>query len=210
MKPIENWENVQEPTKFKRLAPGGYICAIKDVKDVAEKEYLEIQFDIVKGDEKGYFQKQYDNDTRKDKKWPNAGILRRSYSGKSEKNKSFFKGFLTSIEKSNKNFVWNWDETKLKNKYFGAVIGEEEYLTQKGKKGVRNNVVFVYSTETIENGDFEIPQLKVLNVTKETTQVNNQPDFDSLFPGNSPVDSKKNEDISEAPFDDDERSPFDY
>ena len=64
MKKIENWENVQEPTKFKRLAPGGYICAIKDVKDVPEKEYLEIQFDIVKGDEKGYFQKQYDNDTR--------------------------------------------------------------------------------------------------------------------------------------------------
>ena len=206
MKPIENWENVQEPTKFKRLAPGGYICAIKDVKDVPEKEYLEIYFDIVKGDEKGYFQRQYNNDTRANKKWPNAGTLRRSYGKNSE---SFFKGFITAITSSNKNFTWNWDETKLKNKYFGAVIGEEEYLTQKGKKGIRNNVVFVHSVDAIENGDFDIPQLKVLNVTKKTTQVNNQPDFESLFPGNSPVDSKENEDISEAPFDD-EPCPFDY
>ena len=202
MRKVNNWENVQEPTKFKRLAPGGYICAIKDVKDVPEKEYLEIQFDIVKGDEKGYFQKQYDNDTRANKKWPNAGILRRSYSDKSA---SFFKGFITSIEKSNKNFTWNWDESKLKNKYFGAVIGEEEYLTQKGKKGVRNNVVFVYSTETIENGDFEIPQLKVLNATKASNQ-STKPEFKSPFD-----DDANDTDGVDAgsPFDDDEASPFD-
>ena len=202
MKKINNWENVQEPTKFKRLAPGGYICAIKDVKDVSEKEYLEVYFDIVKGDEKGYFQKQYDNDTRANKKWPNAGILRRSYSDKSA---SFFKGFITSIEKSNKNFTWNWDENKLKNKYFGAVIGEEEYLTQKGKKGVRNNVVFVYSVETIENGDFEIPQLKVLNATKASNQ-STKTEFKSPFD-----DDANDTDGVDAgsPFDDDETSPFD-
>lgn len=166
MKKINNWENVQEPTKFHRLAPGGYICAIKDVKDIPEKEYLEIYFDIVKGDEKGYFQKQYDNDTRENKRWPNTGTLRRSYKEGSE---SFFKQFITSIEKSNPKFTWNWDESKLKNKYFGAVIGEEEYLTQRGKKGVRNNVVFVHSTEAIENGDFEVPELKVLENTKSSS-----------------------------------------
>ena len=204
MKPIKNWENVQEPTKFKRLAPGGYICAIKNVRNVEDKKYLEIQFDIVKGEEKGYFQKQYDNDTRPNKKWPNAGILRRSYNDKNERNVSFFRGFITSIEKSNKNFTWDWDETKLKNKYFGAVIGEEEYLTQKGKKGARNNVVFVYSTETIENGDFEIPQLKVLNATKASNQ-STKPEFKSPFDDD---DSSDNVDTG-SPFDDDEASPFD-
>ena len=113
MKKIKNWEIVQEPTKVKLRSPCGYSCAIKDVEDVPEKEYLGIQFDIVKGDEKGYFQKQYDNDTRANKKWPNAGIIRRSYADKSA---SFFKGFITSVEKANKNFTVNWDETKRKNK----------------------------------------------------------------------------------------------
>ena len=186
MRKINNWENVQEPTKFKRLAPGGYICAINDVKNVPEKEYLEIYFDIVKGDEKGYFQKQYDNDTRPNKKWPNGGTMRRSYSDNSA---AFFKGFITSIEKSNKNFTWNWDETKLKNKYFGAVIGEEEYINQNGGKSVSLKVVFVHSVDAIENGDFTVPELKALNTTKASNQPV-KPEFRS-------------------PFDDDESSPFD-
>ena len=44
MKPIRNWENVQEPTKFKRLAPGGYICAIKDVRNVEDKKYIQVSY----------------------------------------------------------------------------------------------------------------------------------------------------------------------
>ena len=201
MKKIENWENLQEPTKFKRLAPGGYICAIKDVKNVAEKEYLEIQFDIVKGDEKGYFQKQYDNDTRANKKWPSGGTMRRYYGENSE---SFFKGFITSIEKSNKNFTWNWDETKLKNKYFGAVIGEKEYVNQKGGKSIASNVVAIHSVETIENGDFEVPKLKTLDTTKTSNQ-SAKPEFKSPFDDD---DSLDNVDTG-SPFDDDEASPFD-
>lgn len=200
VKKIQNWENVQEPTKFKRLAPGGYICAIKDVKDVAEKEYLEIQFDIVKGEEKGYFQKQYDNDKRENKKWPASGTMRRYYNENSE---SFFKGFITSVEKSNKNFAWNWDETKLKNKYFGAVIGEQEYVNQKGGKSVALNVVAIHSVETIENGDFQIPSRKELDVTKVTNQQQRE-EFKDYF-----NDEVSPEDMKEAPFDDDGPSPFD-
>lgn len=201
MRKINNWENVQEPTKFKRLAPGGYICAIKDVKDVPEKEYLEIQFDIVKGDEKGYFQKQYDNDKRENKKWPASGTMRRYYNENSE---SFFKGFITSIEKSNKNFTWNWDESKLRNKYFGAVIGEQEYVNQKGGKSVALNVVAIHSVETIENGDFEIPQLKVLDATKASNQ-SSKPEFKSPFDDDDSSDSVG----VDSPFDDDEPRPFD-
>lgn len=202
MRKINDWEKVQEASQFKRLAPGGYVCAIKDVKDVKEKEYLEICFDIVKGDEKGYFQKQYSSDTRKDKKWPNAGIIRRSYKSGSE---SFFKGFITAIEKSNKNFTWDWDESKLKNKYFGAIIGEEEYMTQKGRKAVRNNVVFVHSVETIENGDFEVPELKVLDVTK-TSNAFSKPEFKSPFDDDDTTLGDDNPPFNS--IEDDEDDPF--
>ena len=57
MKKINDWENIKENSDFKRLEPGAYICAIKAVEDVSDKEYLKIYFDIVKGDNKGYFQK---------------------------------------------------------------------------------------------------------------------------------------------------------
>ena len=160
MRHIDNWENIQESTPFQRLAPGGYICAIKNVKDVPDKEYLELEFDIVKGDDKGYFTKQYQNDTRNPKSWPNSGIIRRSYKDSAA---SMFKGFTNAIEKSNKGFHWNWDEQALKNKYFGAVIGDEEYINSKGQKRIRNNVVAVRSVETIESGDFKIPELKTVD-----------------------------------------------
>ena len=68
MKRINNWENIQESTSFKRLTPNGYICKILKVEDHPEKEYLKIYFDIVKGDDKGYFKKQYDGDTRNERK----------------------------------------------------------------------------------------------------------------------------------------------
>ena len=61
MKKINDFENIQESTgQFRRLPPGGYVCAIYHVEDVPSKEYLKIDFDVVKGDEKGYFKKLYD------------------------------------------------------------------------------------------------------------------------------------------------------
>ena len=127
MRKINDWENIKENSDFKRLEPGAYICAIKAVEDVSDKEYLKIYFDIVKGDNKGYFQKLYDSDTRKDKKWPIAGTLIRSYK---ESALSMFKGFITAIEKSNKNYKWTFDEKSLVKKYIGLIIADEEYCIE--------------------------------------------------------------------------------
>ena len=136
MKKINNFDKVQASDGgFQRLPVGGYIVGVKAVEDVPAKEYLRIEFDVCKGENKNWFQSQYDKDTREDKKWPNAGTLIRSYK---ENALPMFKGFTTAVEKSNKNFEWNWDETKLKNKIFGVVIGEEEYQNQKGQVRVRN------------------------------------------------------------------------
>ena len=46
MKKIDNWEAVKVSNGYSRLPAGGYIVEIKDVKDVPEKEYLCIEFDI--------------------------------------------------------------------------------------------------------------------------------------------------------------------
>lgn len=198
MKKINDWENIKESSDFKRLEAGAYVCAIKAVEDVPEKEYLKIYFDIVKGDNKGYFQKLYDSDTRKEKKWPIAGTLIRSYKDSAL---SMFKGFITAVEKSNKNYKWDFNEKSLVKKYIGLIIGDEEYLTQKGAKRVRNYVASVRSLEAIEKGDFTIPALKELDESKLPEVNKAEEKFIDPFADSS------NDDVVEdtsSPFDDDD------
>lgn len=208
MKKINDWENIKESSDFKRLEAGAYICAIKFVEDVPEKEYLKIYFDIVKGDNKGYFQKLYDSDTRKDKKWPIAGTLIRSYK---ESALSMFKGFITAVEKSNKGYKWDFNEKSLVKKYIGLIIADEEYLTQKGAKRVRNYVASVRSLEAIEKGDFTIPALKELDESKLQEFNKTEEKFvDPFADATTDADEETTENDDSSPFDDedDDFDPF--
>lgn len=205
MKRIENWDSIIESTSFKRLTPNGYIVKILNVEDYPDKEYLKIYFDIVKGDDKGYFKKQYDGDTRKERKWPNAGTFIRSYKDSAA---SMFKGFINAIEKSNKGYQWNFDEKTLVNKIIGLIIADEQYQNQKGQVRVRNYVAAVCSVETIEKGEYEIPALKDLTTTKTTTAPANDPipDFGDVF-NTTPTDTPTPAE-SENPWDDSDENPF--
>ena len=209
MKRIDNWENIQESTSFKRLAPNGYICKILKVEDHPEKEYLKIYFDIVKGDDKGYFKKQYDGDTRKERKWPNAGTFIRSYKDSAA---SMFKGFTNAVEKSNKGYKWDFDEKTLVNKVVGLIIADEQYQNQKGQVRVRNYVAAVRSVETIEKGEYEIPALKELTTTKATTAPANDPitdaDFEAMFPSSNTQDTETSQVDTDNNFNWDDDSPF--
>lgn len=199
MKKINNWENVKENTSIERIPAGGYICGIKRVTDVPEKEYLKIEFDICRGEYKNFFQKQYDADTREDKKWPNAATTYRSYKDSAA---SMFRGFTNAIEKSNKNYHWDFDEKTLVNKIMGVILGDEEYMNQSGKVRVRTHVVAVRSTDTIENNQFTVPELKKLEQTVQTTpkEVFNNPFADDNEP--------KQEVNGASPFDDSSENPF--
>ena len=205
MKRINNWEKIKESTSFKRLTPNGQICKILKVEDHPEKEYLKIYFDIVKGDDKGYFKKQYDGDTRNERKWPNAGTFIRSYKDSAA---SMFKGFTNAVEKSNKGYKWDFDEKTLVNKVVGLIIADEQYQNQQGQVRVRNYVAAVRSVETIEKGEYEIPALKELTTTKATTAPANDPipDFGDVF-NTAPTDTPTPAE-SENPWDDSDENPF--
>lgn len=205
MKKINNWENIQEFTTFKRLKPSGYICKILKVEDHPDKEYLKIYFDINRGEDKGYFKSQFEKDTRKERKWPNAGTFIRSYKDSAA---SMFKGFINAIERSNKGYQWNFDEKTLVNKVVGLIIADEQYQNQKGQVRVRNYVAAVRSIETIEKGEYEIPALKELTTTKATTAPANDPipDFGDVF-NTTPTDTPTPVE-SENPWDDSDENPF--
>ncbi len=207
MKKIDNFDKIQENGgSFKRIPDGAYIVGIKKVTDNPEKQYLRLELDVCKGEYKNWYQKLYDADKRETKYWPRDGVLVRSYSDKAL---PFFKGFITSVTKSNKNFNWDWDEQKLVNKVFGVVIGTEEYERQNGGIGKRPYIASVHSVETIEKGEYEIPALKELTTTKTTTAPANDPipDFGDVF-NTTPTDTPTPAE-SENPWDDsDENNPF--
>lgn len=167
MKVIKNFDKVQENGNYKRLPDGGYIVGVKKVEDNTEKESLRLELDICKGEYKNWCQKSYDSNPNETKYWPREGVLYRSYKDSAL---SFFKGFITSVTKSNKGFTWDWQEQTLVNKVFGVVIATEQYRTSKGKVVDRPYIASVHSVEAIEKGDFEIPPKKLLDISEVATQ----------------------------------------
>ena len=210
MKKIDNFDKIQENGGgFKRIPDGAYIVGIKKVTDNPEKQYLRLELDVCKGEYKNWYQKLYDADKRETKYWPRDGVLVRSYSDKAL---PFFKGFITSVTKSNKNFNWEWDEQKLVNKVFGVVIGTEEYERQNGGIGKRPYIASVHSVETIEKGEYEIPALKELTTTKTTTAPANDPipdaDFEAMFPSSNTQDTETSQVDTDNNFNWDDDNPF--
>ena len=210
MKKIDNFDKIQENGGgFKRIPDGAYIVGIKKVTDNPEKKYLRLELDVCKGEYKNWYQKLYDADKRETKYWPRDGVLVRSYSDKAL---PFFKGFITSVTKSNKNFNWEWDEQKLVNKVFGVVIGTEEYERQNGGIGKRPYIASVHSVETIEKGEYEIPALKELTTAKTTTAPANDPitdaDFEAMFPSNNTQNTETSQVDTDNNFNWDDDNPF--
>ena len=160
MKPINNWDEVQASTdEFKKLPPGGYICAILSAEDVPKKEYIKIVYDIAAGEYADY----YSDDWGKDNLW--AHTIYRSYK---ESAAGMFKAFINAIEESNKGYKWNFDEKTLKGKLIGIVLGEEEYIGNDGSVKTRLKDRSTKSVRDIEENRFRIPKIKKLEEEQGT------------------------------------------
>ena len=202
MKKISGYDKIQESGSFKKLPVGGYVVKILSAIDVPEKEYLRLSFDIAEGPNKGFFAEEYKNNTREDKKWPNAGTFVRSYK---EKALPMMKGFTTAVEKSNKNYTWNFDESTLKGKLVGLVIGEEEFVNSSGKMRTRTYVNAIRSVDVIREGKFEVPELKKLSADKvsASTPAASQP-FQNPFDNDDSAPAV----VNENPWGDSDENPF--
>lgn len=155
-----NWGSIEEAKSFELLPVGGYVCQILRVEDKEDKEYLEIEFDIIEGKYKDYFTEQAAHLNF----W--TGKFIKSYKVSAE---NFFKAFLTAIEKSNSGFIadkFDNDPAKLEGKKIGLVIGHEQYWKQNGKEAKKISVDEVRSLEAIKKGNFKLPELKINDYNK--------------------------------------------
>lgn len=161
----KNWNNVQANTgDFENLKLGAHEVIIKDAYEYTGQTgntSLKIEVDIDGNDEqKGFYQKQYDNNTNSDKKWPSASC---KYISLKEDDTcvALFKGFTTIIENSNEGYKWNFDEKTLIGKKLCGVYGLEEYKDNEENIKTATKLVQFRSLDKLEK--IKIPKVKLID-----------------------------------------------
>lgn len=152
MKPIANFDKINEAGEYINIEPGIYPLVITDIIDVPSREYLEVYFDIAQGEFKDYYNTL-------------EAITGRNHSKEIRSYKTnalpFFKAFITAIEKSNVGYAWNWDEKSLIGKYIIGVFGEEEYVKD-GELRVSCCIQEFRSIPAYKEGKLRVPAIKKL------------------------------------------------
>ena len=189
MEKINGYDNAIALTgEYERLKPGGYICKIiaaKEEKSKSGNKMLTLALDIDEGEQKGFFMKRFEElkkenqDPNKEVKYPNAAIYYQMLEG-NEKAVGFLKGLMTSLEASNPNFKWNWDEKKLVGLKCGAIFGEEEYEKMDGSIGVSCKVKFIRTIKCIQENNFKVPELKKLPAKGDSFEFSGAASADDL------------------------------
>ena len=186
---MDLWDETvaKEFGEYNNLELGGHEIVILDARE-HKSEFsgnisLKISVDISGNDkQKGFFKKQYDENTSADKKWP-AGSVK--YLSLKDEQLGYLKGFITSLEKSNPNFKFNkkgtWEQ--LKNLKLAGQFGLEEYKKQDGTIGTCTKLIQFRSLDKLN--EIKIPKVKKLDGSlveyedyKETkTEKNNSNSF---------------------------------
>lgn len=134
MKKPNSYEETQVQGEFTPVELGGHRMVIKQVSEKQSKNgkpMIVVLFDFAPDDSQpGYFAKQFADDIRPDKKWPNQAtqyILTEDDKGNCSRS---FKTFCSCVEHSNNGFsCWDPDDSfnfkGIKNKKIGGVFGPQ-------------------------------------------------------------------------------------
>lgn len=164
---MDLWEKTEakEAGEFETLELGGHELVIMNAEEytsvISGNTSLKVSVDIGGNDkQKGYFKKQYDENTNADKKWSNGAT---KYLSLKDEQLAYLKGFVTSLEKSNPGFKFDtkgkWEQ--LKNLKIAGVFGLEEYEDSEGNTKTTTKLVQFRSLDKLN--EIKIPKVKKLN-----------------------------------------------
>ena len=168
-----------------QLPKGKYVCVIKQVAVQESRngnDQFVILYDIAEGEQKGFFQKLFDADKTQNPsgaKW--RGVFKQYMEGKGL---SWFKGIITSIERSNA-FVFPWDkdgnEKTLVGKKFGGIFRRRQYEADNGNRPVVTELFRIRSLDGLEEA--EVPEDELLPQDGRTSTNTNVsvPDSDGFM-----------------------------
>ena len=150
---------------YEPLKLGGHELVIKGAKLYKSEQTgntsLKVIVDIAGKDEQaGYFQKQFDENTSADKKWPNSAS---KYFSLKDETIAYTKGFITSLEKSNVGFKFDmkkgWEQ--LVGLKCAGVFGLEEYEDREFKIRSRVKLTQIRSLDKLP--EIKIPRVKLFD-----------------------------------------------
>lgn len=154
---------------YKQLPAGGYICRILGAKAEMSRNnnpMVTVMLDIIDGEYTGFFMNKYRDkkanaDDPSKVKYPNDGVSRIVTIDSEGHTKKAFKGFVTSVERSNDVMLPRDDDAfiaALKDKEVGVLFGREEYMGADGKRRWSTKPKFFRDVESIVKGDFTVPE----------------------------------------------------
>ena len=162
----KTYDEINIIEEYEKISLGGHkgiiMKAEEYTSDFSGKKSLKVYVDTASDDKQPeYFKKQYENDTRIDRKWSNSAIKYISL-GEEENQVKMLKAFITAYENSNNcQFDWNKDWEQLKGKKIGIIFGMEEYENQAGELKTVNKLREFRSIDKIDN--VKIPKVKMLD-----------------------------------------------
>lgn len=164
---LKDWEEVEAVEMGDRevLELGGHEIVIMDARlyesPVSQNVSLKVCVDVAGNDkQKGFFKRQYDNNTLSEAKWP-AGATK--YLSLKKESLQFTKGFVSALEKSNNGFKFStskgWEQ--INGLKCAGVFGWEEYKDSEGKTKVATKLTQFRSLDKLK--DINIPKVKMLD-----------------------------------------------
>lgn len=208
MEKFNGYEEAKAYGDYENLKLGGHICKILEVttekyttKEGKPFEQFLLKIDIAEPDEQaGFFSKKFAKDAATDAlkaKWKGYYRLTVPTNDSEDFTKSTFKTLITSLEKSNPGYQWNWEEQQWVGKVFAGVFGIEEFNTNDGRVAYTTKCKFVRSTEKYQ--EIKIPQVRLVDKTfidyeewlerrkaeKNNVQTNNVNTETSVFEGSN-------------------------
>ena len=191
MKAFNGLEIKKSVSTSEPLPAGGYVAKILNAKveEYSWGEKLVISFDVAEGEYKDFFRKQYNENTREDKKWKGNFRLTVPNEGNQyfDSQKRTFGNAIWAIEESNPSFRWAWDENALKGKMVGVLFRDREWEIE-GNTGMTTECCTFVSVEDVRTNNFKIPKPKMLN--KAASQAATASSFAVI----------DNDDLSDLPF----------
>jgi len=173
MQVINGWDSVVVKEFGNDPRAGGHVLGCLASDETLSKEKIDrppqkmllLKFDICEGPFKNYY--------RELSQKLGKGCYLRKYVITEGEQVARFKGVITSFEKSNLGFKWNWDEKKLIRLKIGACLQAQPYINAQGFQNEVLKIFYFCSTERVYAGDVKIPP--PLPLENNNRQSNDEP-----------------------------------
>jgi len=164
---FNDYDKTQAYGEIQQLPKGAYILKVLgvDLKENSVGQYITLHCDVLEGEHKDFFAKDYKAQQSEDKKWHCNFFINVPNDDGSEKDgwtKRRFKTIMEAFEESNEGYHFDWDEKKLKGKTIGGLFNIREYEKKDGSVGSATNLAQLCKVSSVRNETYRIPDDKRL------------------------------------------------